>query len=193
MTTAPKGRPIFLETRRFSLRSLKPTDASERWMSWLKDPDIMIPLNAPPRKWTVNELMAHIASADNNERYLIGIFDLDSKVQIGLYMVDIDLFHRRANFNVVVGDKAWWGKGVINETRAVLLDEFFNNRGIEKATGMPLSRNFPAVFNYKSQGWRHEATLRSHCLSVSDGSRLDQYQFGLTKDDWRDKRNENAQ
>jgi RimJ/RimL family protein N-acetyltransferase len=188
MTLPPKARPVVLETQRFALRSLKPADASERWMNWLKDPDVMGPLNSPIRTWTTRELMAHIASADNNERYLIGIFDLTSKVQIGFYMVDVDLFHRRANFNVVIGEKSWWGKGVINETRAALLDEFFDNRGMEKVTGMPLARNFPAVFNYKAQGWRHEGTLRGYCLSVSDGSRLDQYQFGLTKNQWHDIR-----
>jgi RimJ/RimL family protein N-acetyltransferase len=184
MTTPPKGRPVILKTERFALRSLKPSDASERWMNWLKDPEVMSPLNAPIRKWAVKELMAHIGSADNNERYLIGIFDLSSNVQIGFFMVDVDLMHRRANFNIVIGEKSWWGKGVVNETRAALLDEFFNNRSIEKATGMPLARNFPAVFNYKAQGWRHEGTLRGQCLSVEDGSRLDQYQFGLTKDNW---------
>jgi RimJ/RimL family protein N-acetyltransferase len=185
MSMPPKGRPVFLETKRFALRSLKPSDASERWMNWLKDPEVMGPLNAPIRPWTAQQLMAHIASADNNERYLIGIFDLVSKIQIGFFMIDVELFHRRATFNVVIGEKSWWGKGVVNEARAALLDEFFNHRAIEKAAGMPFARNFPAVFNYKAQGWRHEGTLRSHALPVAGGSRLDQFQFGLTKDEWQ--------
>ncbi|HZT24241.1 MAG TPA: GNAT family protein [Pseudolabrys sp.] len=179
-----KNQPVLLQTKRFSLRSLKPTDAAERWINWLKDPDVMGPLNVPPRQWNVRELMAHISSADNHERYLIGIFDLVSKVQIGFYMIDVDIIHRRATFNAVVGEKTWWGKGVINETRAALLDEFFINRGIEKAVGMPLARNFPAVFNYKAQGWHHEGTLRGHCISLTGGTRLDQYQFGLAKAHW---------
>ena len=187
MTTA-KGRPVLLETKRFALRSLRPSDASERWIRWLKDPEVMTPLNAPIRNWTVQQLMAHIATADNNERYLIGIYDRESQIQIGLYMIDIDLFHRRANFNVVIGERSWWGKGVVNETRAALLDEFFDKRGVEKATGMPLARNFPAVFNYKAQGWRHEATLRAHSVSASDNSRLDQYEFGLTSNEWQKMR-----
>ena len=87
-------------------------------------------------------------------------------MQIGFFMVDVDPFHRRATFNVVIGEKSWWGKGVVNEARAALLDEFFNNREIEKAAGMPFARNFPAVFNYKAQGWRHEGTL-SQLLSRS--------------------------
>jgi RimJ/RimL family protein N-acetyltransferase len=188
MSMPPKGRPVFLETKRFSLRSLKPSDASERWMNWLKDPEVMGPLNAPIRKWTAQQLMAHIAVADNNERYLIGIFDRVSKIQIGFFMIDVDLIHGRATFNVVIGEKSWWGKGTVNEVRAALLDEFFNHRGIEKASGMPFARNFPAVFNYKAQGWRHEGTLRSHAISAAGGARLDQFQFGLTKDEWHNLR-----
>ena len=193
MTRPPKGRPLLLETKRFALRSLKPSDASLRWLNWLKDPEVMNPLNARIQKVTSGELMTLVASADNSERYMIGIFDLASKVSIGYYKIVCDEHHRRAFFNVVIGEKSWWGKGVINETRAALLDEFFNNRGIEKAAGAPLARNFPAVFNYKAQGWRHEGTLRGHCLSVADGSRLDQYLFGLTKDEWHDRCGGHAQ
>jgi len=185
-------RPIFLKTRRFSLRSLKPSDASERWINWLRDPEVMGPLNAPVRNWTSPELKAHIASADNEHRYLIGTFDAASQVQIGFFMVDVESFHRRAIFNVVVGEKSYWGKGVVNEARAALLDEFFDNRGLEKAVGMPLARNFAAVFNYKAQGWRHEGTLRAHCISAAGGPRLDQYQFGLTKDEWVAARRERS-
>lgn len=185
MPTPPKGRPVFLKTKRFALRSLKPADASQRWIGWLKDPEVMGPLNVPVRSWSTQELRAHVASVDNNKRYLIGIFDITTDVQIGFFMVDVDTFHRRATFNVVIGEKSWWGKGVVNEARSALLDEFFSNREIEKAAGIPLARNFPAVFNYKAQGWRHEGTLRRNCLSVADGSRLDQYQFGLVKEEWR--------
>ena len=104
---------------------------------------------------------------------------------IGFFMVDADQTHLHATFNVVIGEKGWWGKGVVNEVRHALLDHFFEQRGMEKACGMPLARNFPAIFNYKAQGWRHEGTLRGQCRSVADGSRLDQFQFGLLRDEWR--------
>jgi [ribosomal protein S5]-alanine N-acetyltransferase len=185
--TTTKGRPVLLQTKRFALRSLKPSDASQRWVGWLRDPEVLEPLNAPLRKVEFRDLMAHIAENSNNETYyMIGIFDLESKVQIGYYSIscEINEFHRRADFNVLIGEKSWWGKGAVNETRAALLDEFFNNRGIEKATGHPFARNFPAIFNYKAQGWRHEGTLRAHSISTKDGSKLDQYAFGLTKEEW---------
>jgi RimJ/RimL family protein N-acetyltransferase len=180
-----RGRPVFLKTDRFDLRSVTPSDASDRWLGWAKDPAIMGPLNMPVSAMRREELAAHIASVDNQTRFLIGIFDKADSAQIGFFMIDVDVMHRYAIFNAAIGEKDWWGKGVVNETRAALLDHLFETRGIEKAIGLPLARNFPALFNYKAQGWRHEGTLRGQCLSLTDGSRLDQYQFGLLRKDWR--------
>lgn len=192
MAQRPSGPPVDVETARFRLRTLKPADASSRWQGWSKDPQIMGPLNAPVRDLQIDFLANYAASFDNEHRYLVGIFEKTSGVHIGFFIVEVDRMHRCATFNVVVGDRAWWGKGVVNETRAALLDYFFDRRGIEKALGSPLARNFPAVFNYKAQGWRHEGTLYGHRLSVVDGSRLDQYQFGMLRDHWRMLRKANA-
>jgi [ribosomal protein S5]-alanine N-acetyltransferase len=179
------GKGVLLQTERFEPRSLKPIDASDRWVGWARDPEVMGPLNSAVAQVTRGELAGYIGSADNIHRFIIGVFDKLSRIQIGFFMVEEDNAHRIATFNVVVGEKAWWGKGVINESRAALLDHFFNDRGIEKACGQPLARNFPAVLNYKTQGWRHEGTQRGQRLSVADGSRLDQYQFGLLRNEWR--------
>jgi [ribosomal protein S5]-alanine N-acetyltransferase len=179
-----RGRLVELQTDRFKLRSLKPSDASDRWLGWARDSEVMGPLNAPVSNMTRQDLANYIGTSDNNTRYLIGIFDRVSAIQIGFFMIDVDKIQRRATFNVVIGEKAWWGKGVVNETRGALLDHFFEHRDIQKVCGGPLARNFPAVLNYKAQGWRHEGTLRGQCESVVDGSRIDQYQFGLLRDEW---------
>lgn len=181
----PSGKPVLLQTERFELRSLKPIDASDRWVGWARDPEVMGPLNSPVTQLSRDGLANYIASADNVNRYIIGIFDKASRIQVGFFMIDVENAHRLATFNVVIGEKAWWGKGVTNEARAALLDHFFDERGIEKAYGQPLARNFPALLNYKTQGWRHEGTQRGQRRSVVDGSRLDQYQFGLLREDWR--------
>jgi RimJ/RimL family protein N-acetyltransferase len=179
------GKPVQLQTERFELRSLKPADASDRWIGWARDPQVMGPLNSPTRQLTRQELASYIAQADNHTRFLVGIFDKASRAQIGFFMIEVDPFHRLATFNVTIGEKDWWGKGAVNEARAALLDHFFGQRGIEKACGHPLARNFAAVFNYKAQGWRHEGTLRAHRASVADKSRLDQCSFGLSRAEWR--------
>jgi len=100
-------------------------------------------------------------------------------------MVEIDPFHDTANFNVVIGDKAYWGQKVVSETRPALIAHFFEDRGVQKVSGQPLARNIPAIFNYKAEGWRLEGILKNHRKSVIDGKRVDQMQFGITKDEWR--------
>jgi len=180
-----RGRPVLLSTERFTLRSHVTTDVSERWCGWAGDPDIMGPLNMPARRSTPEQLAKYVAQQDNERGYLIGIYSKAMGQHIGFYQIDVTRLHRSAGFNVVIGDKQYWGKNAVNETRAALLTEFFENRGLEKAWGQPLARNFPMIFNYKQQGWHLEGILRGQCLSVVDGSRIDQYQFGMLRDDWR--------
>ncbi|QPC42444.1 GNAT family N-acetyltransferase [Kaustia mangrovi] len=179
---------IRLSTERFVIRTLKPGDASERWIGWAADPEVMEPVNTKPAKMTLKELQNYIGSFDQSRRVLVGVFDKRNDLHIGFYAITRSEKQRTATFNVIIGDKDYWGEKVVLETRAALLDHFFDKEGVEKAIGMPLARNFPAVFNYKAQGWRLEGVLRGQCRSAKGGKRLDQCQFGLLREEWRQMR-----
>lgn len=181
----PSGRPISIQSERFIIRTLTPNDISDRWCGWSGDPDIMTPLNMPVRRSSREALMKYVSQQDNDRTYLIGLFAKAMGQHIGFYQIDVNKLHRSAGFNVVIGDKQYWGKNAVNETRAGILTELFERRGVEKAWGQPLARNFPMIFNYKQQGWKLEGILRGQCRSIVDGSRIDQYQFGMLRDEWR--------
>jgi RimJ/RimL family protein N-acetyltransferase len=85
---------------------------------------------------------------------------------------------------VLIGDKAYWGQRTVLETRSALLDRLFRRMEIEKAVGMPMARNFPAIFNYRAQGWELEGVLKEHRVGAHRKGRLDQLQFGMTKAAW---------
>jgi RimJ/RimL family protein N-acetyltransferase len=177
------GKMIRIDTERFTLRTLVPGDASERWAAWLNDIDVMGPVNTELRKLSVDDLKRYVQRFDQQTRLLIGIFDRQSRLHIGFYQIDLNAYHRTAKFNVIIGDKDYWGRKVVLETRAALLDHMFN-AGADKAIGSPLARNFPAVFNYKAQGWKLEGILRAQVRQMNATARLDQYEFGLLKDEW---------
>ncbi len=180
----PRVKLLKIETERFLLRTLTPADASDRWAAWLDDLDVMGPVNTEPRKTSKAEIAAYPRNFDQERRLLIGIFDKHAdNLHIGFYQVDVNARHRTAKLNVIIGDKAYWGRKVVLETRAALLDHLFRS-GTEKAIGSPLARNFPAVFNYKAQGWRLEGILKGQVRHMSANTRLDQYEFGLLKDEW---------
>ena len=177
-------KALRLETRRFILRTVTPADASARWLGWAADPEVMSPLNVKTRKMSLTDLQRYIATFDQVGRCLVGIYAKTGGQQVGFYEVEFDPTHRLATFNVVVGDKTFWGQHLVNETRAALLDYVFTKRGVEKAVGRPLARNFPAIFNYREQGWRLEGILKAHRRIFDGSGRVDQFQFGLTRDDW---------
>ena len=186
-----RAKPVRLVTKRFVLRTLRPEDAKEPFIGWFTDPEVMGPLNQQvmenhkPEDWARS-----IANCDGINDFQIGIFTRRNGDHIGVYDVIMDWGKRNGLFSVIIGDKSYWGEKVIQETRPVLLDHFFFQRGMEKALGHPPARNIPSVFNYKAEGWRLEGVLKGHLLSVEDGSRLDQYEFGLLKDEWEALRRE---
>lgn len=180
----PKPKPIRLMTDRFLLRSLRPEDAGEPYSTWLADPEVMTPLNQVARSLSRDELRGTILSRDGINDFLIGIFVRHPSKFIGLYFIDADWHNKTVTFSVLIGDKSYWGSNVVAETRAVLLDHFFDVLGAEKAIGQPPARNIPSVFNYKAEGWRLEGTFKGQLQSNLDDSRLDQFQFGLLKDEW---------
>lgn len=184
MTPFRKNRPVDISSERFRLRSAEMADATSRWTSWAADPEVMGPLNASPVQMPIGALQKFIAGHDNEHSYAIGIFTRTGS-QIGFYEIVCDLTHMSAEFKLLIGDKAFWGQNVVNETRAALLDHFFDYRKFEKAVGIPNARNFAAIRNYKAQGWRLEGIQRGQVRSVVDGRRIDQLMFGMLASDWR--------
>lgn len=185
MTQFQVARKINLTTDRFLMRSLSYADISPSWIAWLDDPEILEALNAGPCNHTPQSLANQLQGYDNFNNYQIGIFDRDSGLHIGFFEANLNRSQGLLAANVVIGEKDWWGKGVVLETRAALLDHFFFSDKVEKAVGKPLARNFPMVFNYKAEGWTLEGILRSHLISRSSGERLDQYEFGMLRDEWK--------
>jgi RimJ/RimL family protein N-acetyltransferase len=183
---APEAGPaVRLETAHYIVRTLTPQDADDAWLQWVSDAEIMRPINSPVVNISRQQLQSYIRAVDRRNVYLFGIFDKLNGTFVGFHEMKVNSLQRTAVFNVMIGDRSYWGKDVVLETRGALLDFFFEERGIEKAVGKPLARNFPMIYNYKKQGWQHEGTLRGQCKSNYGPGRLDQYQFGLLRDEWR--------
>src|SRR5947209_16956020 len=79
---------VDIETGRFRLRTLKPSDASERWRGWARDPAVMQPLNNAARAMSLDYLARYVSSFDGNNRHLIGVFDKATGLHIGFFLVE---------------------------------------------------------------------------------------------------------
>ena len=182
---APK-RPLRVSSERFLLRSLNREDASETYIGWWNDAEIQRDLNMPVRHWGRREAERHIDQFENQYNFHLGIFPRGEDLPIGFFTINAHPKTRVAVTNVVIGDKAWWGKAVPMEVRRRMLPFIFERLGMEKVKGTIHGRNLPSIFNYEALGFRSEGILRGELPGIC-GGRADIYFYGLLRDEWRER------
>jgi RimJ/RimL family protein N-acetyltransferase len=181
------GNPLVLETQRFILKSLGPSDATETYISWWNDAEIQEGMGSGPRGWEREQAVKHIGNFNNKQSFHLGIFPRGEKLPIGFFAIFLEP-GKVARTNILVGNKDYWGKTVPLEVRTRVLDFLFKSLNFEKVYGKIHGRNYASVYNYKALGFTPEGVQRAH-VPGPDGKRLDILLFGLLRDEWlnRDK------
>jgi [ribosomal protein S5]-alanine N-acetyltransferase len=166
-----------METERFYLRVLTLDDATERYLSWLHDPDVADMLASDALNETLNGLREFILWHDNVTRFLFGIFTKDETF-IGTHSVQYFPEEDLAAIGVMIGDRDYWGKAVPLESRARLLKWVFEELGCGKVKASCFSINRPSIFNFKRQGWQLSKVAKK--FKVVRGKPADLIYFTIT-------------
>jgi len=190
------GSPLVLVTKSLVLRSVPPEQVGPWYVKWLEDPELMAFLNLEPRQNDTPEqglerMRRYVARSNNRNNFHLGVYPKGQQRQIGFFAVEMDFRNGTAQTRVVIGDKDYWGKHVVREARAAIIEFVFRTTNFVKIWGMTSSRNIPSIYNYKAQGFQNEGVMRSHIRTV-DGGRFDVVLFGLLRDEW-EKRKEQDQ
>lgn len=188
MTDWRPGRQLKLQTENYRLRSLTAKDATDTYVGWWNDPEVQNSLGFEPRQWDTARAAQHIQRFDNRRRFHVGIFPREQELPIGFISIFLEA-EQRALTNIVIGNKDYWGRRVVIEVRQTVFDWLFNDVGVFKIYGKVNARNFPSIFNYKAQGFKCEGVLRLHGRGF-DGTRHDLLMFGILRDEWQAKRQE---
>ena len=187
------GGLLELETERFIVRTMTREDVTEDFLTWLADPEVMLGLNLPRTRLSRPQAVRYVLKHDNRTKFCLAICLRSDARQIGFFTVRCDSRHQCAETSVVVGDRNYWGKNVVVETRTALLNFLFDKMDMHKVLGRPHGRNFSSIFNYKVLGFHCEAILREQMLSIEDDKRLDQLIFGILRDEWHARCKEKRQ
>lgn len=180
------NKPIKLDTENYYLRALDCMDATEKYLDWLRDPEVNKYLEARLQSHSIETIKEYIASHDNDSSYLLGVFYKPDGTHVGNYSARCNLYHKTATLGLMIGDRQHWGRRIVLETRAEVLNFLFNEVSMQKIHGACYSNNFSAVYNYKSQGFQNEGILKSHVLS--EGKRRDLLMFSMDRDRWISKK-----
>jgi len=180
MPEPPKGEPFQLDLDDYFLRSLRKPDANSAFTGWMNDPELLAGMNLRAFNMTLQDLQNYIGRANNLDKYMIGVFAKPDMKLIGFYQIDVSLLHRRASITAAIGEKEWWGKGVLKDTARPLVDAFFENRNIEKMSLKITSKNRKILFSLIGTRFKHEGCLVQEVLTPN-GDRVDLHVFGRTK------------
>lgn len=116
-----------LEAERVYLRPLHADDAKGDYPSWLNDPDVCQYNSHGDTHYTQEMALSYIHSVQNNLTCKVfAICDSQTHKHIGnIALQAISEKNKSAEFAILLGDKAFWGKGLSKEAGALLLSYGF--------------------------------------------------------------------
>ncbi len=169
----------------YFVRPLTIDDASERWATWMVDPEATSMLNAPVRSMTKADLVQYIKRFDQKAHVLNGIFEKQSGKHIGIIRTDIDYASGQCLINMLIGEPESRNHGVASELTVPCRDHVFETLGLKTMKATALARNKIVIHYMLATGWKLDKALKQHVKSHADGTMLDLCFFSLSRDDWR--------
>jgi RimJ/RimL family protein N-acetyltransferase len=182
------AKSLLFEAGGYAVRMISPEDASEEWGRWLMDPEAAAMLNAAPRAMTKAEIAAYIATFDQRESLLLGVFDKASGRHFGIVTIAADYARSRGLVNLLIGEGAYRNKGVLNLLEPYFAEWFFERLGLQTMLATALGHNQIARGALLKHGWQVDHVLKQHAVSCVDGAKLDLYLMSLSRDAWRVRR-----
>ena len=178
-------RIVELHADKYLIRTIEPADASERWASWMSEPETRHMLNLPARSWGKPDIVKYIGTFDQRSCLLLGIFEKSSGLHVGVMTVDINYATRQFLVNLLIGEPEYRHKGVTTSIALPYREYFFETLGLDTALASVLARNAPMIRHLRKSGWQLDQTLTRNARSNATGEMLDVCLFSLSREAWR--------
>lgn len=179
---AAGGARVHIDTPHLVTRSLLASDVTPEFAQWFNDVQMLQGLNLAPLHFSVDGLRAFVASFDNAQHFLIGIFSKPEGRLLGFYNFSVTPQHRVATLTLGADPQIKIGREVFWESWFPLCDEMFDHRGIDKITSRVLTTNRKLLFALiDTEHFVYEATLKQE-IAGKDGQRLDVMVLSCFKD-----------
>jgi RimJ/RimL family protein N-acetyltransferase len=180
---------ITKEGFRVYLRSLEQDDykVSARWRN---DPKIYESIPQPRRFVSQKTEQEWVEKAiRENElgvslKLAVCLTENDSFIGI-IQLVNIDMRNRSGETHTMIGEKEYWGQGLIGEARILLFEHAFLDLGLERVSNKVLDTNTASLQSYEKFGSVREGVLR-HSV-YKDGKFHDMIQFSMLKKEFVDR------
>lgn len=155
---------------RLMLRELTTADVTIEYVEWMNDPAVNRFLESRFVHQDLNSIENYIKKISASKYdYLFGIFLAHDAKHIGNIKVGpVNLYHKRAEVGLIIGDKLEWGKGYATEAIAMVSEFAFNELGLMKLTAGCYESNVGSKKAFEKVGYCDEGYVSS-CVETDIG------------------------
>ncbi len=166
-----------IKTLNYTLRPFKKEDAL-LWQKWDIDPEIQMHMPEPKNEvQAIEEQYRYIQECTADEEgyyWTIETTNKDNetdKVAIGtVSLFEINFHHKNAQLGIIIGDKAFWGKGVATEVIREIVAHAFKELGISYIGAEVEEENIPMRKVLEKAGFEQDGFFKQQ--RVKDGGRV---------------------
>lgn len=177
-------KDIFLKGQTIYLRALKKKDIDGNYRFWLNDPEI-VQFNSHGRfPITPEKLLTFVQSSiQSNTALVLAVIDIATDKHIGnISLQGISWVDRSAEIAFLLGEKDFWGKGVMQEAGELLINHAFAALNLHRVHCGTSSDNkgmqkLAEKIRMKQEGIRKEAIF-------NNGTYHDIIEYGILKEDF---------
>ncbi|MBX3456253.1 GNAT family protein [Ferrovibrio sp.] len=175
---------FFLSGNKAALRALRHDDlvALGRWWD---DAEVthLLEMGARPSRDKELEAFWRLA-AESDDNVVFAICDPENGRLLGTCgLYAISWVCRRAQFNILIGEKNAWDKGVGSDAARIILDYAFAKLNLESVQLGVNAENKRAIASYRKVGYVHEGTRRR--FVYRNGRYYDIEVFSVLRDEYK--------
>jgi [ribosomal protein S5]-alanine N-acetyltransferase len=170
---------------RVTLRLVTVEDCTERYVSWLQDPEISKYLETRWSEQSLNSIRNFVSSmVDSSHSYLFAIVDNSSDVHVGNIKIGpIQERHRYADVSYFLGDRGVWGKGLATDAIQIATYLAFDRLALHRVQAGLYEGNIGSGRALEKAGYVLEGRMKQQLMGP-DGWE-DHLWYGLVREDWR--------
>ena len=172
-----------IQGERLHLRALGAEDVTQRYLDWMRDPQVNRYMESRFATHTLESLHSFVTAMNESpDNYLFGMFLEPQGEHIGNIKIgSISRHHRHADVGLIVGAKTAWGKGYATEAIRLVTRHAFDQLGLNKLYAGMYAENAGSARAFLKAGYREIGVLKNHVLC--DGRYVDSLMVEICRDD----------
>lgn len=153
-----------IKTARLILEPFSGKHLSEKYVSWLNDPEVVKFSENRHQIHTLESCSQYVESFKGSNNFLWAIKLADNGEHIGNINAYWDINNNVADLGIMIGERGAWGKGFGYEAWQAVCDYLFAEKNVRKITGGCVAKNLGMIHIMRKSQMEEDGCRKQHHL-----------------------------